>query len=564
MRDEKRAPRSRFGNPSGHPFGKRRSTPRQHHCCFLRSWYCLVVSGVGGFLVLSVVLFGFFWSNSRVVRLHKGQPGGCVTDADCARCCQSDISPLSACLEPLTNQSYKCEDSCCVVNATPKPDFTTCDDGDYCTVSNYCVLGECQGVDRECHDADWCTVETCSTEERGCVRPLDESSGFCENDCDSNEDCRSGLECVFGRCARFSDGNGSLIFLQHELLDCPDSPPGWYYMRQHYAVVEAAYHDPQSNLRYRVVDHADQIVLPFKDDSVKKTDPEGIALSHVQQHPQTHVVQSEHGGAHTEITLTLNTECQHLEEAASCLSMFANRRYSWVVRMRDCLADGSVWGECLPTPFRRAAVMELSVAQCPLPNSVFTVPVPVLPSLTVQYSDGSPLVNNAVSVGERIRALLELPDAFQGHVDPFLVDVSVCSPAPHHRHRECVTNAQQRDCPFRGCRGWDATDSPLLFSRLYMADSRITARGVADNVLFCREEEHLYDDGCHAGWCGWSDRDGQGVLGGGDGASFVVEDTEGQPIIIDISVRLEKCDQDGEQKQIKRHLGVLNTVVYST
>jgi len=88
---------------------------------------------------------------------------------------------------------------------------------------------------------------------------------------------------------------------------------------------------------------------------------------------------------------------------------------------------------------------------------------------------------------------------------------------------------------------------------------------MADNVLFCREEEHLYDDGCHAGWCGWSDRDGQGVLGGGDGASFVVEDTEGQPIIIDISVRLEKCDQDGEQKQqIKRHLGVLNTVVYST
>ena len=89
----------------------------------------------------------------------------------------------------------------------------------------------------------------------------------------------------------------------------------------------------------------------------------------------------------------------------------------------------------------------------------------------------------------------------------------------------------------------------------------MTARAVADDVRFCRENELLYHDGCSAGRCGWSDRTGQGLLGGGDGVSFVVEQAaEKKTLIVDLSVRLEKCDQvfnNGGEQQIKRHLGVL-------
>ena len=520
----------------------------------------MIFLGVAGLLGLAIFLFAFFWTSSRVVRLHKGEPGECLSDSDCAHCCASSIPPLSACLEPLTNQSYKCVGTCCVVDAVPKEDFTVCDDGRYCTVgADYCLNGECVGVERDCYDADWCTKESCSEAERACVRTLDDDSSLCEGECLTSDECRPGYDCILGRCTRFREGNGTLFFLGQEMLPCPDTTSNWFFMRQHYAVIESSYQDDQGHFRYRVVDDASQIVLPVQD--VDSSDEEGIALSHAQQHPQTRVVQSPQG-AHTEITMTLNTECLHLSDEPGCLSMFANRRYSWIMRMRDCLADGPEWGECLPATFQRGASMELSVAQCPLSGSAYRVPVNILPTLRVEYADGAPLVGGAVAVGERVRAVLELPDEVIDHLDPFLVDVTVCSPKKAHRHYNCVVNAQQENCPYRGCRGWgEEENSPLVFAHHYMIDSAITARGVADNVVFCRGEPFLYNNGCQAGRCDWSDRNGQGVLGGGDGASFTVSDAAlGESFIVDIRVRLEMCNevqQTVTDPQYARHLGVI-------
>jgi len=96
-----------------------------------------------------------------------------------------DCSALSdACHQGVCNEQL---DQC---QATVKPDDTPCDDGRFCTISDACQSGVCQGAPRVCDDGDFCTDDSCSSATDQCQylpAPRPEAQDWCANSVD--EDC---------------------------------------------------------------------------------------------------------------------------------------------------------------------------------------------------------------------------------------------------------------------------------------------------------------------------------------------------------------------------------------
>jgi hypothetical protein len=93
-----------------------------------------------------------------------------------------------------------CTDDTCVIRScenTPVTDGTTCDDGEFCTVSDTCQEGVCEGTGSPCTASTTCNEET-----QTCDCAFDA-------DCDDGEFC-NGAETCDGTC---QDGTP---------VDCPD------------------------------------------------------------------------------------------------------------------------------------------------------------------------------------------------------------------------------------------------------------------------------------------------------------------------------------------------------
>ncbi len=80
----------------------------------------------------------------------------------------------------------------CVVGN--KPDNTSCDDGDYCTLDTYCTAGVCgNGATRDCSGvADQCNTGVCDTSQQSCVKSP--QAGLCDDGdaCTVNDTCNAG------------------------------------------------------------------------------------------------------------------------------------------------------------------------------------------------------------------------------------------------------------------------------------------------------------------------------------------------------------------------------------
>jgi hypothetical protein len=347
--------------------------------------------------------------------------------------------------------------------------------------------------------------------------------------------------------------NGSLFFADYEIEPCDDTANAWS-MTQHYVVYEQAYQGPQGNTRYRVVRNADQVAvrpegynvydLAFSD-AIK-----GVPLVAVQSVSETErIVVS--GKAYSRTALTLNTACQILrdDDPAACLSAWADRVYDFDIMFQDCVASAdSAFAQCLPAELRRAYTMFLSVVRCPLlPLRAEISPVA---SLRLELVGSPGVVLDAVQPGHRVRAVVDTD--IGEWLDPFMTDVTVCAIDPDHRLAPCALNQQTQHCPFRGCRGWSASDSPVLFTRDYLTKSEWTASSVLDSVAFCKDKA-LYDEGgCAAGGCAWSLLPNRTAFGGADGFEFVVFDPPGTILIVDVLVRLEWCAQHARRRTTAR------------
>lgn len=98
-------------------------------------------------------------------------------------------------------------DYCGLDGCVNEPLDIACDDNDLCTENDWCVAGECVGTDIGCFDGNPCTQDSCDAL-YGCMHePIDDL-------CNDNNVCTVGDRCVDGRCVA---GDG--------LLGCDDGNP---------------------------------------------------------------------------------------------------------------------------------------------------------------------------------------------------------------------------------------------------------------------------------------------------------------------------------------------------
>ena len=157
----------------------------------------------------------------------------CQADGDCAK-----FEDGNACNGTLFCAANKCairpgtvitcdatQDTACVKNTcaantglcapVASKDGSACTDGSFCTVSDACAGGTCQGVALDCSDSNPCTTDACDATV-GCVHKAADG-GVCDdgNGCTSGDTCQAGACVGSGACqcatdidcGAFEDGN---------------------------------------------------------------------------------------------------------------------------------------------------------------------------------------------------------------------------------------------------------------------------------------------------------------------------------------------------------------------
>ena len=510
-----------------------------------------------------------FWGGTRVIQ--------CRTDEDCENCC-TDYEPkhLGACMLPPNTSTATCVKGCCVPpQPIPEKQGVVCDDYKWCTVQDQCDgSGNCVGTKRNCVDENFCTLEDCSEDLRACVGgvAVDDAS-ICENECVTNEDCRTDFFCAQNRCAKFSAKNTSLFFLGYEIVNCNDSPHG-FAMVQQYSVVELGYslQVPEADgggMRYRVLKNSESIILPPAAAS------DTITVDLVKAFgAQTRIFPSTNNtAAYSEISFSVRTECLELKDEASCLTAWMDRQYDFELDVEDCSIDkndplgpnnGNTVGECMPVKIRRPFAMSLDVIDCPLfPEKII---VPRQADVRVEYYDTPNVPIVRAQPGRRLRVVIEPTEEERqlslGDYDIFLTDVAYCGVRDDHRLAHCVYNGDG-ECPFRGCRGWSGEDSPITFIHNYMENTDMLAAAVIDLVEFCRGNGTLYEpSGCVPGYCDWSSEATPTGLGNADGFAFYLDAPMNTNIVIDVQYRFQNCLGQTHNRRlvpaaIKRRIGTL-------
>ena len=138
------------------------------------------------------------------------KPDGTPCDADSNGCTQNDHCSAGSCVagdpvdcsfpgDPCT--AYACEDdggSAFTCQAKAKPNGAPCDDGLYCTVSDFCDgFGACvSGIQRDCSSAaNACNSGACDEDSDTCVpTPLADDTTCSDTDaCTTGEKCKAGI-----------------------------------------------------------------------------------------------------------------------------------------------------------------------------------------------------------------------------------------------------------------------------------------------------------------------------------------------------------------------------------
>lgn len=559
---QRRAPRVQYGAVALSDAGEIRRAWSRPRCAVVGVCVCLLL----GVAAVAVLLTGSDLtlpatpaassSGTSLIRAERE----CHVDADCLDCCGAAdvLLSLNPCLlPPNTTAAPTCVDHCCVP-APPQhaPDGTPCDDHRFCSLSDRCLQGQCVGTTRECQDADFCTVEECSETLRTCVSGARQDALHCQNDCASDEDCRSNFYCLPShRCGRFPEANGTLWLSGYDFERCVDLAGDAYRMVQHYTLFERTY-DGAQGLRFR--DAVDVVLPQTVDPHQLEFSPasEGIPLAEVGFVSETRVVQY---GEQTfgETSVTLRTACQetHRDDPNRCLSVWADRTYSFEVAYHDCAVDVS--GACLSNLWWQGYSMALGVAYCP--SFAHVQYVDVLDWLHVAAADSPETPQHEFNMLDIVRVVWETD--FGDVFDPFLTDVTVCTVDVAHRLSACALNANTTTpCPFRGCEGWSDADSPLLSRRRYLVDGERTADASLHQVRFCRDAAKYNHGVCAAGPCGWSRRPSNATTswGGADGFEFQLYESVGSVAVIDVRVRFADCDAVSDTGNVQRHVGYIH------
>ncbi len=134
---------------------------------------------------------------------------GQVDGQDCIHCAaDSDCIDSGSCLEGA------CSDGVC--SSAPSADGTACDDGLYCSVTDSCLAGECNGDERDCGSLDdQCNVGVCNETADACLAQAFDDGTLCDDGlwCSIDDGCLAGActgnardcsaedtDCMIGSC----------------------------------------------------------------------------------------------------------------------------------------------------------------------------------------------------------------------------------------------------------------------------------------------------------------------------------------------------------------------------
>jgi hypothetical protein len=154
---------------------------------------------------------------------------GCVylaNDATCTdnnACSLQDACKAGSCVAGQTldcNDNNPCTADVCDIAAgcTHTVMQGDCSDGDACTASDTCDLGECVGVTVPCDDGNPCTTDSCSAR-AGCQYLAVSGSCSDDNACTANDACQTG-QCAAGKAVACDDNNACTLDTCDTQLGC--------------------------------------------------------------------------------------------------------------------------------------------------------------------------------------------------------------------------------------------------------------------------------------------------------------------------------------------------------
>lgn len=114
------------------------------------------------------------------------------TNGVCGGSSRSCAALSNQCNEGVCNED---SDAC---EARPVANETSCDDGKYCTIADRCDAGQCVGVSRDCSSSsDQCNIGTCNEEAEHCEGKPRENG----TTCDDGQFCTVSDVCTGGTCS---------------------------------------------------------------------------------------------------------------------------------------------------------------------------------------------------------------------------------------------------------------------------------------------------------------------------------------------------------------------------
>ena len=119
-------------------------------------------------------------------------------------------------------------------------DGTSCNNGLFCTINNFCASGVCSGVARDCADNISCTADSCSESNDVCINtPI---NSICSDGlfCNGAEVCDAGLGCISAQPVTCDDANSCTTDSCNENADacnfvntCPQQVQCWKVTNQY-------------------------------------------------------------------------------------------------------------------------------------------------------------------------------------------------------------------------------------------------------------------------------------------------------------------------------------------
>ena len=122
--------------------------------------------------------------------------------------CTQDVCDGGSCAHPPKAGSPPCDDDglvctndkCSFGLCSHPPNNAGCDDGDPCTLTDLCNMGDCKGYNQpDCDDGNGCTADKCQ-KGQGCVH-----TALDGNFCTDGNKCTTNDQCIGGQCVGVGD-----------------------------------------------------------------------------------------------------------------------------------------------------------------------------------------------------------------------------------------------------------------------------------------------------------------------------------------------------------------------